>query len=235
MIADMRLWILPILLATGTAAAQNTPIRIQLVTGGHSHDISFYDVFRGNSDFRIDVNPHPGAFHSDMRKGTDVLVLYDMQDMDGEKERQHLREFVEAGKGLVVLHHAVIDNQNWPWWYEEVTGGRYFLSPVDGHQPSTYQHDVPLEVRAVGKHPITRGLEKFAIVDEVYNFMWRSPKAKVLLEADKPEGEKAVAWIGPGENSHVVVIQLGHGREAHENPNYRKLVRNAILWSAGRL
>jgi type 1 glutamine amidotransferase len=31
-----------------------------------------------------------------------------------------------------------------------------------------------------------------------------------------------------------VVIQLGHGKEAHENANYRKLVRNAIVWAAGR-
>ena len=57
---------------------------------------------------------------------------------------------------------------------------------------------------------------------------------RLELEADRPEGEKAVAWIGPWEKSRVVVIQLGHGREAHENPKYRELVRNAILWSAGK-
>lgn len=224
--------LLAAILWVGAASAQ--PIRVQLVTGGHGHDISFYEVFQGNPEFKIDVNPHPGAFHSDMRKGVNVLVLYDMTDMDGEPERRHLREFVEAGKGLVVLHHAVIDNQHWPWWYEEVTGGRYFLAPEGAQRASTYQHDVPMKVRIVARHPVTEGLADFAIVNEVYNFMWRSPKTKVLLQADKPEGEKAVAWIGPGENSHVVVIQLGHGREAHENPNYRKLVRNAILWSAGK-
>jgi hypothetical protein len=43
-----------------------------------------------------------------------------------------------------------------------------------------------------------------------------------------------VAWIGPWEKSRVVVIQLGHGKEAHENANYRRLVRNAIVWAAGR-
>jgi type 1 glutamine amidotransferase len=91
-----------------------------------------------------------------------------------------------------------------------------------------------MTVRAVGKHPITEGLGEFRIVDEVYNFMWRSPRSRVLLEADKPEGEKAVAWIGPWEKSRVVVIQLGHGKETHENANYRKLVRNAIVWAAGR-
>jgi hypothetical protein len=61
-------------------AADAPAIHIELVTGGHAHEISFYAVFEGNRDFKINVNPHPGAFHSDMRKSTDVLVLYDMAD-----------------------------------------------------------------------------------------------------------------------------------------------------------
>ncbi|MBS1853968.1 MAG: ThuA domain-containing protein [Acidobacteria bacterium] len=210
-------------------------VRVQLVTGGHPHDISFYGVFEGDRDFTINVNPHPSAFQSDFRKDVDVLVLYDMADMDGERERQHLREFLDAGKGMVVLHHAVIDNQHWPWWYEDVVGGRYLLKPEDGQRASTYQHDVAMRVRPVEKHPVTEGIGEFAIVDEVYNYMWVSPRSRVLLEADKPEGPKAVAWIAPWPKSRVVAIQLGHGREAHENPAYRKLVRNAILWAAGRM
>jgi type 1 glutamine amidotransferase len=228
----MRLLVLLILSAVASWAQG---VRIELVTGGHSHDISFYRVFDGWKDFRINVNPHPGAFHGDLRKSADVLVLYDMADMDGDAERRHLREFLEAGKGMVVLHHAIIDNQNWPWWYDEVIGGRYLLKPEGDVRASTYEHDVPLQVRPAGKHPITDSLGACPIVDEVYNYMRRSPKSRVLLEADRPEGEKAVAWIGPWEKSRVVVIQLGHGTEAHENPKFRQLVRNAILWSAGKL
>ena len=217
------------------AAAQDAhPLRVELVTGGHGHELSFYSVFENNPDFRIDVNPHPGAFTGDMRKSVDVLVLYDMADVNEEARRKNLRDFLEAGKGMVVLHHAVIDNQHWPWWYEEVTGGRYLLNAEGTLRASTYQHDVPLKVRATVKHPITASIGDFAITDEVYNFMWRSPRAQVLLEADRPEGEKAVAWIGPWQKSRVVVIQLGHGKEAHENASYRKLVRNAILWCGER-
>jgi type 1 glutamine amidotransferase len=29
-------------------------------------------------------------------------------------------------------------------------------------------------------------------------------------------------------------VQLGHGEPAHRSAAYRDLVRNAILWSAGR-
>jgi type 1 glutamine amidotransferase len=112
-----------------------------------------------------------------MRKSTDVLVLYDMADMDGENERGHLREFLDAGKGMVVLHHAVIDNQHWQWWYEEVTGGRYLLAPEGNQRASTYQHDVPMTVRATGKHPITEGLGEFPIVDKCTT-SWRSPRAR---------------------------------------------------------
>ena len=221
-----------VLVLACSAGAQ--PIRVELVTGGHSHELSFYSVFENNPEFRINVNPHPLAFTGDMRKSVDVLVLYDMTDVNEEPRRKNLRDYLEAGKGLVVLHHAVIDNQKWPWWYEEVTGGRYFLSTEGDHRASTYQHDVPLKVHSPVKHPVTAGLEDFTITDEVYNFMWRSPKSQVLLEADRPEGEKAVAWIGPWQKSRVVVIQLGHGKEAHQNASYRKLVRNAILWSAKR-
>jgi len=232
-VVPIALWLAAFAWGAGQDSA--VAVRVQLVTGGHSHDISFYDAFSGNPDFVVDVNPHPGAFQSDMRKSVDVLVLYDMADVDGEVERGHLRDFLEAGKGMVVLHHAIIDNQHWPWWYEEVVGGRYLLQSEGNQRASSCEHGVKLKIRPVGAHPITDGIGEFGIVDEVYNYMWRSPKSRVLLEADKPEGEKAVAWIGPWEKSRVVVIQLGHGREAHENPNFRKLLRNAILWAAGKL
>jgi type 1 glutamine amidotransferase len=32
-----------------------------------------------------------------------------------------------------------------------------------------------------------------------------------------------------------VVIQLGHDAKAHLHPGWQRLVRNAILWAAGRM
>ncbi len=62
-----------LLLAPIAALAADAPaVRIELVTGGHAHEISCYSVFEGNRDFKVNVNPHPGAFHSDLRKSTDV-------------------------------------------------------------------------------------------------------------------------------------------------------------------
>jgi len=66
--------------------------------------------------------------HWDFRERADVLVRYGMiADMPEEEKRANLLTFVESGEGIVVLHHAIIDHNSWPWWYEEVVGDRYLL------------------------------------------------------------------------------------------------------------
>ena len=217
-----------LLLTAGCLEAQG-PVRVQLVTGGHDHDISFYRVFENCPDLKVNVNPHPIAYRNDLRKSADVLVLYDMTDVTDEKQRTNLRNFVEAGKGVVVLHHAILDNKDWPWWYEEVVGGRYL------EKGSRFKHDINLDIQIAGDHPVVKGIQPFRIYDEGYADTWVSPKVKPLLKTKHPDSDELVGWISPYEKSRVVYIQLGHGREAHENPIYRKLVYQAILWSAGRL
>jgi len=217
------------------APKRGDALKVLVVTGGHDHDASFYSLFEGDDEISANVNPHPRAFQGDLRKRVEVLVLYDsLQELEPERQ-QHLREFVESGKGVVVLHHAICDYLNWPWWYEEVVGGRWLFEPAAGKPATSYQHDEEILVRPVGEHPITKSIRPFRIWDETYKGLWISPKVKVLLETDHPRSDGPLAWISPYQKSRVVYIQLGHDRNAHLNPHYRSLVRNAILWSAGRL
>ena len=207
-------------------------IRALLVTGGHDHDVEFYSVF-DDPTIQTLVDPHPLAFSGDLRKRTEVVVLYDMMKSIDEKRRTNLRNFVESGKGVVVLHHAIGDNADWPWWYEEVVGGRYLFEPVNG-KASSYKHDEAQTISITAEHPITKGLGTFRILDETYKDMWISPKVKVLLRSNNPTSDGPVAWISPYEKSRVVYIQLGHDRNANLNPKYQQLVRNAIRWAAGK-
>lgn len=82
---------------------------------------------------------------------------------------------------------------------------------------------------------MTRGLALTQIFDETYKGMWFAPNNMVLLTTTHPLSDGPLAWISGYAPSRVVAIQPGHGREAHVDPGYRALVRNAILWSAGRL
>jgi type 1 glutamine amidotransferase len=210
--------------------------RVMLVTGGHDHEPSFYSVFDGHGDLQVNVNPHPIAFKNDLRKSYDVLVLYDMiEDLD-DQQKKNVRDFIESGKGIVVLHHALANfATSWPWWYEAVAGARYVTKADSAHPASTYLHDQLLTVKPRADPPVLRGIPPFHIEDETYKQMWFSPDIQVLLTTDHPTSDGPVAWISPFAKSRVVCIQLGHGAAAHRNPAYRNLVHNAILWSAGTL
>ena len=211
------------------------PLRVEVVTGGHTFDPEFYEVFTKRPDLDVTMTGHPEPYATDFRNQFDVLVLYDLVSEMSDERKGNLRAFLEAGRGLVVLHHAIADFNSWPWWCEEVVGGKYLLQPENGMPGSTYKHDRDLWVEAAGEHPITRGLAPLHFSDEVYKGMWISPRATVLLRTAHPLSDGPVAWIGPYDKSRVVYIQLGHGRYAHENPDYQELVHRAILWSAGRL
>jgi type 1 glutamine amidotransferase len=226
----MKRFLIALALASCLWAADNAPkTRVLLVTGGHSHEISFYSIFEGAADLDINVDPHPQAYSGDLRKRYDVVLMYDLvSDLD-DSRKQHLREFAESGKGIVALHHSICSfRDSWPWYTQELIGGSY-------QAKSTYLHGQMLRITPAEPHPITRGIGPFEINDETYKSMWISPKNQVLLKTDDATSDGPVAWISPYEKSRVVYVQLGHGSEAHENVTYRKLVRNAILWSAGRL
>ena len=214
-------------------AAQPVPgPRLLVVTGGHEHDTSFYTLFDGYN--ATCAQPNQFAFRADMRKKFDVLVLYDMMQELNDAGRRNLQNFVESGKGLVVLHHALADYNDWEWWYHDVMGAKYLLKPALDMPGSTYKHDQEFNVRVAAKHPITEGIGDFHITDEAYKGLWHSPEIKVLLTVDHPLQDTQVAWVSPYTKSRVAVIQLGHDHEAHQNPSYRKLVKNAIEWAAGR-
>ena len=210
-------------------------LKLLVVTGGHDYDTEFYTLFESDEMIWDHAVSNTEAFDSDIREKYDVLVLYDMSAELGETGKQNLRAFVENGKGVVVLHHAIANYSSWPWWWREVVGGRYLLEQEGDTPASTYKHDVELFVRPVGNHPITAGIGPMHIRDETYKGMWISPEVRVILQTDEQTSDIQLAWVSPYEKSRVVYIQLGHDRYAHLHPAYRELVRQAILWSAGRL
>lgn len=209
------------------------PVRVRLVTGGHSHDPEFYAPFIGDARIAVTVEPHPKAYQGGMNK-LDVLVLYDMIKESDPRTREWLKKWVDAGKGLVVLHHAICSFEDWEWWGDEVVGARYLNKPSRGLPPSTFFHDLDLDIQVVKKHPVTTGVDNFKILDETYKGMWFAKDIDLLLTTKHEKGDGPIGWIGPSKSNRVVVLQGGHDKHAHLNPNWQRLVRNAILWAGSR-
>src|SRR5262249_40355407 len=104
-------------LGSRTAGGARGDMRALLITGGHDHDASFYSIFEKCKDLgALPVVASATAFKADLRGKCDVVIMYDFsRDLD-EIGKKNLREFVESGGGVVVLHHALLDYQNWAWW-----------------------------------------------------------------------------------------------------------------------
>jgi type 1 glutamine amidotransferase len=230
--------LLVVALGVGRAASRGqegpAPLRLLVVTGGHDYPTSFYTLFEHPGLVWDHETTTEAAFRRDVRPRYDVVVLYDMPATLSAAGRANLQAFAESGKGIVVLHHALCSHNDWDW-YRDMVGARYLIEAQAGRPASTYRHDETIPVAVARPHPITAGVAMTEIYDETYKGMWIAPGNTVLLTTTHPLADPPLAWISGYDRSRVVAIQLGHGRQAHTHPGYRALVRNAVLWSAGRL
>lgn len=128
---------------------------------------------------------------------------------------------------------------------------------------SGYRHDVTHTVEVLDTdHPICAGLdETFEITDELYLFpvftdevtpLMRSRHSFVdseFFSADRavrgtrndrtgwshPPGSDLVAWTKTVGASPIAYIQFGDSPQTYADPNYRRVIDNAIRWAASEL
>ncbi len=221
----------------GDGTAQK-PVRVLVVTGGHTYPVSFYTLFENQEDIAWShATSAAEAFTPKMKDLYDVVVLHDMYEQIGAREQASLQDFVESGKGVVSIHHSIVDYTSWPWWYEEVIGGKFFTQASGSHAKSEYKEGVDFVVKpakGLGGHTVTRGVGPMVVHDETYRGMWHSDRITVLMETDEPLNDKPVVYVGPHPKSRSIYIQLGHGDATMHHPAFRKLVHNAILWTGRR-
>ena len=167
-------------------------LRVLLVTKGHPFQREpFFEVFDADAEIEWTHVEQPAAralFHPDRAGDFDVFVMYDMPGITFTRGDPPVRfdeppsdyvagfdSLLDAGKGMVFLHHAVA---GWPAWdrYAEIVGGRFHYQParlrgVD-YPDSGYRFDVVHRVDVVApEHPICAGLgDGFEITDELYLF-----------------------------------------------------------------
>jgi len=159
------------------------------------------------------------------------VVCYDMPKTIEEKDKANYNTLLKLGKGMVFLHHSQCSYQDWSE-YKTIVGGKYH-EEQNTPQTSTYQHDVKFTVKISDpRHPVTRGIKDFEILDEVYGNTEVLPSVTPLLTTDHLLSSKTIGWMHQIEKSRIVYIQPGHDKNSYFNPNYQKLVRQAIEYVA---
>ena len=64
------------------------------------------------------------------------------------------------------------------------------------------------------------------------NFNAPVASAEERAKWDHPEGSDLIVWANKAGNSPVVAMDAGDGPEAYANPQFRRLLNNAIHWVA---
>ncbi len=162
-----------------------------------------------------------------------------------------LQKFIEQGKGWVGVHAAGLtgiqfiedvngdiigDLKYWPWYTTFIGGDANFVWST---HPALQEGTLDVEDRT---HPTTKNLPaSFQLKDEWYEWQENPrPYVHVLCTADEStytpvhrQGDHPIVWTNP-LYPRTIYIGVGHDVSSLSNPNYVTLLRDSILWTAGR-
>lgn len=220
----------------GEQPARRSGIRTLIVGGGSSHD---FDKFFNKADkATLERDGLASVEYTDQidtvlgrLAQVDVLYLSNNQPMNDPKLRKAIFDFVDAGKGLVLVHPALWYNyKDWPEYNAKLVGG------------GSRAHDKygEFEVHITNKeHPLTKGVpEHFKLKDELYYFLpdANGSAIEVLAEGNAPGSDKKypIIWVTKYPKGRVAALTLGHDGAAHDHPAYQALLRNMVKWAAGK-
>lgn len=253
-------------------------LSVLVSTKGHPYQRdAFFELFESFAGIAHTAVEQPASQHFLAPAAAaewDVLCFYDMPGIDFSTQppgfvepsaamRDGLLALLEAGKGMLFLHHALA---GWPLWpeYGEIVGGRFFYAPAECRGEavldSGYRHDQQHTVRVLApEHPVCAGVDaRFSLTDELYLAHAFDDTIVPLLSSDydfrrenfysahhavsgrmycnddwpHPPGTRLVGWVKRYRNSPIVYLQPGDGPATYADPNYRRLVENALRWLA---
>lgn len=231
-------------------------VKIVLVAGKASHGPGDHEFFAGTALLCKMLQQTPGVFpvmardgwpkNEKIFEGAKSTVFF----MDGRnghpiikpERMQMLQQLMDKGAGFVNLHYAV---DYPPKEGEQILG---WLGGFYDARISTNPH-WKADFRSLPAHPITRGVKPFAIQDEWYynmHFISGMKNVTPILRAVPPDEsrrtedakkylgrEEIVAWTYErGNGGRGFGFTGAHVHKNWGDENFRRLVVNAILWSA---
>ena len=129
-------------------------------------------------------------------------------------------KFVRSGKGCVAIHLAAASfNED----FTKMIGGRFITHP-------------PIQEFVIhlddSRHPITKGIPSFTVIDELYVTDHDPASIHILLSASFEGKLNPMTWVKTYGTGKVVYIAPGHDFRTFLNPLFLRLVDQAIRWAS---
>ena len=166
----------------------------------------------------------------------DVLVMADTVAEITPEQQAAFLALLNQGIGVVSLSHNLVAPEKWPLWREIVGGQFLHTSEMIAGKPyaaSVSEQDLWLKIGIPeAKHPITRGIEPFYILDEGYTKSYHGPDIQVVLTTESAGSDHEIGWTKWYGKSPVFHLQLGHDSHAWTHPLYKKVLLQSMRWAS---
>jgi len=196
-----------------------------------------FDIITNANDFSPDL---PSKYPVVLLCKCDEVSQADKQPWKTEAVQRAFVDYVEGGGGLLAVHSATVAGKNTEA-LDKLLGCRFITHP----------NDCPVTVQPVKQHPVTNGVGMFCEKDEHYR-LDVFPDADILLASySPPQGEESKYQEDPYHNTEacicpagfvrtqgkgrVCVLAPGHHLAVWLNPQFQKLLENALNWCASTL
>jgi len=193
-----------------------------------------FDIITDATDFKPDIlASYPVVILSKCNETTHA----DKTEWKTFEVQQAFIEYVENGGGLIVIHTGLVCGEHTEA-LDRLIGSRFTFHPAD----------CPVTVQPIKPHPVVKDVEIFCELDEHYRLEILSDDVNIFMASySPPQGEDAKveaepyhnsgAWIGAAGYSRtqgkgrVCVLTPGHHLAVWHNPQYQRVLENAIRWS----
>ncbi len=240
------------------AAAESAPKKIVLIAGRKSHAPDTHEYEKGARLFQhcLDTSPDvkgvtsivitngwpedPGI----LEDAATILLFSDGSDHD-EKDHPLLvgdrlklfERLMKRGCGYVAVHYTTFTPLKYEAQFLDWLGGYYDYETGPPPKHWWSQHvvkDYQMKPATPG-HPIARGLQAFPLHEEYYfqmRFRQPDPRRRNILSFGDDDAS-AVAWaVERADGGRGFGYTGGHFHRNWENENVRRMLLNALLWTA---
>ncbi|MCE5279183.1 MAG: ThuA domain-containing protein [Planctomycetaceae bacterium] len=200
-----------------------------MVMGGRTkgfHDFAemapIYEAFLAAAGFKVKITEDRDDFLAERIKDFDVIVDYTTGEELSPTQAGGLIGHIVSGHGFVGVHSAADSFKN-SQAYMRMVGGVFLTHPPT--IPHTFKVTQP-------DHPCMAGVEEeFTMAEELY-LMDYLTGFDTLMVTEFNSFRLPMAWVKPYGFGRIFYTALGHGAPQHNNPNFQKMVVNAIRWSS---
>ena len=237
------------------------PRKVVLIAGVKSHGPGAHEYLKtvkllkvlldrampaGSVQTEVHFNGWPDDAHT-LEDADTIFVMSDGQPglkqppmpIMTEERMPVLRRQMQRGCGIVLLHYSTFLTHQFAAEMLDWVGGYFEWTGPNGYVSAIKTLETPLTL-ASPKHPVVQGMVPFTFRDEYY-FKLRlndkvpgfAPILQVPVLAPLPS-DQTVAWAFERVNhGRGFGTTTGHFFENWKNDHYRKLILNAIVWTAG--